>query len=319
MVESHLAAARGPATAPRMTGQMNESSKKASGGLMSSGLGAAVLAYVLWGFFPIYFHPLLGVPAVELVSWRVVFTLPVCLAVVMATGQGAALRAAVTNPAMLGRLVLSALAIGCNWLMYLVAIETHQVLAASLGYYINPLLNVLIGVLFLKERLNRLQWAAVILAAGGISVLLAGALSMLGVALAMAGSFALYGLVRKFVAVPSVIGLTVETAVLFVPALAAVLHAAMLPAGSALGQGGLVPWLLAGSGVVTAVPLLLFAVAARKLDLSTLGFAQFIAPTILFVIGAMLYGEPLDPARVTCFVLIWAAIGLFSTDLLRRR
>ena len=143
-----------------MTEQMNESVKKASGGL-----GAAVLAYVLWGFFPIYFHPLLGVPAVELVSWRVVFTLPVCLAVVLATGQGAALRAAVTNPAMLGRLVLSAMAIGCNWLMYLVAIETHQVLAASLGYYINPLLNVLIGVLFLKERLNRLQWAAVILAA----------------------------------------------------------------------------------------------------------------------------------------------------------
>ena len=314
MVESHLAAARGPATAPRMTEQMNESVKKASGGL-----GAAVLAYVLWGFFPIYFHPLLGVPAVELVSWRVVFTLPVCLAVVLATGQGAALRAAVTNPAMLGRLVLSAMAIGCNWLMYLVAIETHQVLAASLGYYINPLLNVLIGVLFLKERLNRLQWAAVILAAGGIAVLLAGALSMLGVALAMAGSFALYGLVRKFVAVPSVIGLTVETAVLFVPALAAVIHAATLPAGSALGQGGLVPWLLAGSGVVTAVPLLLFAVAARKLDLSTLGFAQFIAPTILFVLGAMLYGEPLDPARVTCFVLIWAAIGLFSYDLLRRR
>jgi chloramphenicol-sensitive protein RarD len=146
-----------------MTEQMNESVKKASGGL-----GAAVLAYVLWGFFPIYFHPLLGVPAVELVSWRVVFTLPVCLAVVLATGQGAALRAAVTNPAMLGRLVLSAMAIGCNWLMYLVAIETHQVLAASLGYYINPLLNVLIGVLFLKERLNRLQWAAVILAAGGL-------------------------------------------------------------------------------------------------------------------------------------------------------
>ena len=115
------------------------------------------------------------------------------------------------------------------------------------------------------------------------------------------------------------IGLTVETAVLFVPALAAVIHAATLPAGSALGQGGLVPWLLAGSGVVTAVPLLLFAVAARKLDLSTLGFAQFIAPTILFVLGAMLYGEPLDPARVTCFVLIWAAIGLFSYDLLRRR
>ncbi len=285
----------------------------------AGGLGAAVLAYVLWGFFPLYFHPLLGVPAIELVSWRVVFTLPVCLAVVLLSGQGPALRAALTTPAVLGRLVLSAAAIGCNWLMYLVAIETHQVLAASLGYYINPLLNVLIGVLFLKERLNRLQWTAVALAAGGIAVLMAGALSMLGVAMAMAGSFALYGLVRKFVVVPSVIGLTVETAVLFVPALLAVLHAASGPAGSALAQGGVVPWLLAGSGVVTAVPLLLFAVAARKLDLSTLGFAQFIAPTILFVLGALLYGEPLDPARVTCFMLIWAAIALFSYDLLRRR
>lgn len=283
------------------------------------GLGAAILAYVLWGFFPIYFHPLLGVPALELVSWRIIFTLPVCLAVVFWSGHGPALIATLTNPKVMVRLALSALAIGTNWLIYLVAIESHQVLAASLGYYINPLLNVLIGVVFLKERLNRLQWTAVTLAAVGIAVLLAGALSMLGLALAMAVSFALYGVIRKFVPVASVIGLTVESAVLFVPATLAVAQAALSPAGTSLATPGLTPWLLAGSGVITAIPLLLFAVAARKLDLSTLGFAQFIAPTILFLLGALLYNEPLDPARATCFVLIWAAIGLFSWDLLRRR
>jgi chloramphenicol-sensitive protein RarD len=297
-----------------MTEQMIKPRHKGAGGL-----GAAVLAYVLWGFFPIYFHPLASVPAVELVSWRVIFTLPICLVVVVWSGQGAALRAALTTPAILGRLVLSAAAIGCNWLIYLYSVETQQVLAASLGYYINPLLNVLIGVLFLKERLNRLQWAAVILAVGGIAVLLAGALPMLGMALGMAASFALYGLVRKFVPVPAVIGLTVETAVLFVPAALAVVHASASPSGNAMMLGGAVPRLLAASGVITAGPLLLFAVAARKLDLSTLGFVQFISPTILFVLGAVLYGEPLDAARVACFTLIWCAIALFSYDLFRRR
>lgn len=283
------------------------------------GLGAAVLAYVLWGFFPLYFHPLLGIPAAELVSWRVVFTLPVCLVMVWGAGEMRALWAALTTRAVLGKLVLSALAVGSNWLIYLYTIESKQVLAASLGYYINPLLNVLIGVVFLKERLNRVQWLAVALATLGIAVLLSGAASMLGLALAMAISFSLYGLVRKFVAVPSVVGLTVETMVLYPLALFAVAHAAASPGGWGLSQPGAVPWLLVGSGAITALPLMLFAVAARKLDLSTLGFIQFISPTILFVLGLLLYGEALDPARGVCFVLIWAAIAVFSWDLLRRR
>jgi chloramphenicol-sensitive protein RarD len=278
------------------------------------GLGAAVLAYVLWGFFAVYFHALESVPPFELVSWRIVCALPFCIVVVFATGLGPSLRRAVSNPAVLGKLVLSALAVGANWLTYLITIAHHQVLAASLGYYITPLLNVLIGVFILKERLSGLQWAAVGLAGGDCGAL-GGRPVHSGrgtgdglVVLCLqrdpqvrAGAFGdradggNRGSVRarrwRSCSMPRAAG------------------------GRRLARPGLVPWLLAGSGPVTAVPLLLFTVAARKLDLSTLGFAQFITPTILFVLGAMLYGEPLDPARVTCFVLIWAAIGLFSLDL----
>lgn len=282
------------------------------------GLGAAVSAYVLWGFFAVYFHALESVPPFELVSWRIVCALPFCIVVVFATGLGPSLRRAVSNPAVLGKLVLSALAVGANWLTYLITIAHHQVLAASLGYYITPLLNVLIGVFILKERLSGLQWAAVGLAGVGIAVLSAGDLSILGMALAMASSFCAYSVIRKFVPVPAVVGLTVETAVLLGPALAVVLHAAGGPSGGGMARPGLVPWLLMASGPVTAIPLLLFTVAARKLDLSILGFAQFITPTILFVLGALLFHEPLDPARTICFVAIWGAIGLFSLDLWRK-
>ncbi|QCI94641.1 EamA family transporter RarD [Novosphingobium sp. EMRT-2] len=271
-----------------------------------TGLMLAVAAYVIWGFLPLFFRMLHHVPAVELVGWRVVFTLPLCLAIVAARGQAADVRAALADRAVLLRLCASALLIGANWLLYVIAINNGHVLAASLGYYINPLLNVLLGTLLLGERLTRTQWTAV-------------AIAGLGIALALAVSFALYGLVRKLTPVGSVPGLTIETSVLYLPAIAVVAWQAHSPAGSSLGQDAGTTIGLAASGVVTAVPLLLFAVAARRLDLSTLGFVQFLSPTLAFLLGIFVFDEPLDPVRLACFVLIWTAIALFSWDMLRRR
>jgi chloramphenicol-sensitive protein RarD len=203
--------------------------------------------------------------------------------------------------------------------VYIAAVNGGHVLAASLGYYINPLLNVALGTVFLGEKLNLARWAAVGLALVGVAVLAMGALETLWISLALAVSFALYGLVRKVAPVGSVPGLAVESAVLLPPAIAIAAWFAGSPAGSSFGRDLETSLLLAGAGTATAVPLLCFALAARRLDLSTLGFVQFLAPTIAFILGLTVFGEPLRPVQLASFVLIWAAIGVFSWDLLRRR
>ncbi|MDT0507274.1 EamA family transporter RarD [Novosphingobium sp. MMS21-SN21R] len=281
------------------------------------GLVAALIAYILWGVLPLYFRALHGVPPLELVGWRVVFTLPVCLVIVAIRKQGPELRKAFASPRLLAQLALSAALIGGNWLIFIIAIKNGHVLATSLGYYINPLINVLLGTMLLGERLSRVQWSAVALAGAGIALLLAGAFDTLAVALSLAVTFAFYGFVRKQAPVGSVPGLTIETAVLFVPALVVVWLAAGTPQGSSMTGGGYTPPLLAASGVATAIPLMLFAVAARAMPLSTLGFLQFIAPTISFVLGLTVFGEKLDATRLGCFALIWAAIALYSWDMWR--
>ena len=257
-------------------------------------------------------------PPLEIVGWRIVFTLPLCLAIIAARGLGGELRLAFTHRPVALRLCFSAFLVAGNWLLYVFAINNGHVLAASLGYYINPLLNVLLGTLFLGEKLNRVQWGAVAVAALGVGLLVVEALDMVSVALTLAISFALYGLVRKLTPVGAVPGLTVETSVLFLPALGVVAWYAASPAGSSLAQRPGSALLLAGTGVLTGVPLLLFAAAAQKLTLSTLGFIQFLAPTMVFVQGLVLFNEPLDAVRLACFVLIWLAIALFSWDMLRR-
>lgn len=282
------------------------------------GLAAALAAYVMWGLLPLYFHALRDVPPLELVGWRVLFTVPVCFAIVAMRKQGAEVRAALTDWRVLGQLVLSALLIGGNWLIYVIAINNGHVLATSLGYYINPMINVLIGTLFLGERLTKVQWAAVALAGAGIALLLAGAVETLAVALSLAFTFAFYGLVRKKAPVGSVPGLTVETLVLLAPALAIVSIAAAGPQGTSVTMGGHITPMLVGAGLATAVPLMLFAVAARSMPLSTLGFVQFLSPTIAFVLGLTVFGEKLEPARLACFALIWASIAIYSWDMLRR-
>lgn len=286
---------------------------------MRRGIAAAVAAYAIWGLFPLYFRALHAVPPLELVGWRVVFTLPVCLLfIAVRQRQVAELRAAFKNRRVLGLLCLSAALIGANWLIFVTAINNGHVLATSLGYYINPLINVLLGTMFLGERLSRVQWSAVALAGAGIAILLAGAVDTLAVALSLAFTFAFYGFVRKQTPVGSVPGLTVETILLILPALAIVAVPAVSGQGSSLSIGGTITPLLVASGIATAIPLTLFAVATRALPLTTLGFVQFIAPTLSFVLGLTVFGETLDPTRLACFAVIWVAIALYTWDMLRR-
>lgn len=291
---------------------MNESST------LRRGLASALAAYAMWGLLPLYFRALHAVPPLELVGWRVLFTVPVCFVIISFRKQWLDVRAALTSGHVLGLLVLSALLIGSNWLIFVIAINSGHVLATSLGYYINPLINVVLGTVFLGERLTRVQWMAVALAGAGIALLLGGALDTLAVALSLAFTFAFYGFVRKKAPVGAVPGLTIETVLLVAPALVIVWLGAVSPAGSALGMGGYETPLLVASGVATAIPLLLFAVAARSLPLSTLGFVQFLSPTLSFILGLTVFGEALDTTRLACFALIWAAIALYSWDMVKR-
>lgn len=259
------------------------------------------------------------VPPMEFVGWRIVWTLPVCLLIVLYGRQAGELIRTLRNRRALGLLALSALLIGSNWGIYIAAIQAGHVLATSLGYYINPLVNVLAGTLFLGEKLSTRQWVAVALAAAGVIPLAWGAQEMLGISLALALTFSAYGLVRKLAPVGALAGLTIESAVLLLPGLAILFWQVQSPRGFAFDDDLVTALLVAASGVITAVPLMLFAVAARRMDYSTLGFIQFGTPTMIFLLGLFVFHEPLQPVQLACFVTIWTAIAIFSWDLLARR
>lgn len=283
-----------------------------------SGLPAALGAYLIWGFLPLYLILVHAVPPVEFVAWRIVWTLPLCLVIVTGRRQWREIGAALRSPRVLAILAASAVLIALNWLTYVWAIQNGNVYAASLGYYINPLVNVLLGTVLLGEKLSRRQWAAVALAACGIALLLAGALTTLWISLTLALSFGTYGLLRKQVQVGALPGLTIESAILLAPALATVAWFAHGPHGSAFGHDLRMSLLIMLGGVVTAVPLWMFATAARRMSYSALGFTQYLAPSIVFVLGLTVFDKPLEPVQLACFVLIWTAIAVFMWDLWSR-
>jgi chloramphenicol-sensitive protein RarD len=283
-----------------------------------SGLPAALGAYLIWGFLPLYLLLVTEVPPFEFVGWRIIWTLPFCLLIVALRKQFPALKAAISNPRTLLALFASALLIAINWLVYVWAIMENQVYAASLGYYLNPLLNVLLGTLLLGEKLTKWQWLAVAIAASAVALLSAGALTTLWISLTLAFSFGLYGIVRKQVDIGSVPGLTIESAILLLPAAGVAWWYAGSAQGSAFGADPALSLIIMLSGVVTAVPLLLFAIAARRMNYSTLGFIQYLAPTIVFFLGLTVFGEQLRPVQLGSFVLIWIAVAIFVGDLWAR-
>lgn len=282
-----------------------------------SGYAPALGAYLIWGFLPLYLMLVRAVPAFEFVAWRIIWTLPICLVIVGFRRQGPDVRAAFADRRALGWLAVSSALIAVNWLVYVWAIQNGQIYAASLGYYINPLVNVLLGTLLLGERLTRAQWVAVAIAAAGVALLAESALTTLWISLTLAVSFGSYGLVRKQVSVGSLPGLTIESALLLLPSLALAGWYAGTRGSSFFVSPGLSGAIVLG-GVVTAIPLLLFAIAARRMPYSTLGFFQFLAPSIVFVLGLTVFEQPLQPAQAACFACIWLAAGIFVWDLLRR-
>jgi chloramphenicol-sensitive protein RarD len=288
----------------------------------STGLAFAFATYLFWGLMPFYFAAIGVLPAFQVTALRVLMTLPLCLLFVTVRREWAAVRAALASPRILAMLAASALMIAGNWLIYVYAVVSQQVFAASLGYYINPLANVAAGYLFLGERLSRGQWIAVALAATGVAVLAAGAHATLLVSLGLAACFCGYGLIRKVVATEALPGLTVEILLLTLPALAVQLWYSSGPSGSGFGRSTGFDLIVLSSGPVTAIPLLLFSAAARRLPYSTLGFIQYLTPTIVFVLGLFVFREPLRPVQLVSFALIWLAVAVFSLDALsgqRRR
>jgi len=248
----------------------------------------------------------------------VLWSLPfLALLIAIARGWGS-VAAAATRPKTLGVLALTALLIGGNWLLYVYSVTSGHILAASFGYYLNPLANVLLGRFVLKEQLGRLQWAAVAIAAAGIAVLAAGALGTLWISLTLCFSFATYGLLRKIIHVESLAGLTIETALLFPIALGWLLIGGA--AGRPMfGTGGQETFLLVAAGIVSTVPLLCFTAAARRLAYSTVGMLQFIAPTLQFLIAVAVYDEPFTWAHGVAFGCIWTALALYLGSMIRDR
>jgi len=280
-----------------------------------SGLLLGLLAYALWGVLPLYFKAIEVLPAPDIVAHRVIWSAPF-LAVIIALGRSwPKVRATLSRPRTVAILLATAVLIGGNWLLYVYAVTSGHILAASFGYYLNPLANVLLGRFVLHERLNRLQWTAVGIAAVGISVLAAGALCQLWISLSLCATFALYGLLRKIVAADAVTGLGIETAVLFPAALLWLVWRHSTGA-AVMGNSQSLTILLLFAGVVSTTPLILFTAAAKRLPYSTLGMLQFIAPTLQFLVG-LLYGEPLRAVHFIAFPAIWFALGLYVTVLIR--
>ncbi len=273
------------------------------------GLAYAAGAFGLWGLGPLYWRQLAHVPAFEILLHRIVWSAIFLLFVMR--GRWGDLRRAAGKPRTAALLLATTALIGVNWFLFIKAIEDRRVLDASLGYYINPLVSVALGVVVLGERMRRLQAVAAVLALAGVLWLVKAHGELPWVSLALAGTFALYALLRKVSHADALVGLSFETFVLAGPAIAGL---AWLAAHGRAPADARTWLLLAGGAGVTAVPLLWFVEAARRLDLKTMGFLQFLSPTLQFLIAVVAFGEPLSRGRLLSFALIWAAVGLYCAD-----
>lgn len=278
-----------------------------------TGVLLAIAAYTMWGIAPMYFKLLLDVPAPDILLHRIVWSMLILLVLVLALGQLPKVRQAISNPKVMKVLLISGLLLGGNWLLFIWAINNDHLLDASLGYYINPLLNVALGRIFLGERLRKLQKYAVALALSGVVILVVSFGQVPWIALALAGSFGIYGLLRKQVAVDSLPGLMLETLLMMPFAIAYWIWLAS-PASNMFANSWDMNSILVCAGIVTTAPLLCFTAAARRIMYSTLGFFQYIGPSIMFVLAVFLYNEPLHQERLITFALVWAGLALFSFD-----
>jgi len=291
----------------------NQNSDTAATGLLA-GMGA----YLIWGFAPLYFKLLSDLSATEILSHRSIWSLVLALILLAVLGKLSGLREVLGSGKTVAALVLSTALISTNWLIFIWSVTNNHLLDASLGYYINPLISVLLGVVVLGERLRPMQWLAVLLAAAGIAYELwqFGRLPM--VALGVALTFGFYGLVRKKTPVDSLTGLTVETLFLL-PLAVGFLFWTSSPTSNLLDNSWQLNALLLAAGPITLTPLLLFNIAARRLNLSTLGFLQYLGPTLMFFFATLIYKEPFDSSKLVTFIFVWVALGFYSADALLQR
>jgi len=286
---------------------------------MRSGIIYAALAFFCWGLFPIYFHALGEVPPLQILAHRMLWSLAFLLILLLLRRDWKWLQV-VRQPRVFFSFVLSALLLSANWLVYIWSVMNHHVIEASLGYFINPLVNIVLGYLILKERMRPLQWAAIGVAALGVGWLTWQAGTVPWIALFLALSFGGYGLLRKTAALGPLEGLSFETIVLFPLAAGYVIWLTVHGQNVFINTASdTTRWLLIMAGPLTAIPLLLFATGARKIPLSILGLLQYLSPTLQFLLGVWLFKEAFSADRLVGFVLIWSALALFAGEGLLRR
>ncbi|MGD0584669.1 MAG: EamA family transporter RarD [Oryzomonas sp.] len=281
------------------------------------GLFYGLIAYLVWGFFPVYFKALDSIPPVEVVSHRIVWSVLFLLALAAASDRWGEVRAAFASRQVVLTLVGSTILITINWLVFIYAVDQGQVLQSSLGYFMTPLVNVLLGMVFLRERLRPLQVVSLLIAVAGVGLLTASVGAVPWISLVLASTFGLYGLLRKTANVEPLAGLLVETLLTGPLALAYLVWLGVHGQGSfpaAVDKGAL--WLPL-AGLLTATPLLLFAAAARRLRLTTIGFLQYLTPSLHFALAVLAYGEPFTPDLMLTFILIWSGLALYTADAVR--
>jgi chloramphenicol-sensitive protein RarD len=280
----------------------------------SKGFTAAAVAFTMWGVFPLYFHPLYQISSFQIIGHRIVWSCVIVLLWMALRGELPALRATLANRSLVWRLALSAILVTVNWLVYIWAVLNGHVVETSLGYFINPLVNVVMGVVLLHERLTRAQWTAVGLAAAGVVYLTILSGSPPWIALALAFSFGTYGLIRKVAKVDALPGLATETLLLLPFALIYLIWCEYAGTGALGHTGPATAALLIGSGPLTAISLFLFAFGARLIPYSTVGLLQYIAPTLQLICGVFVFHEPFERSRAVGFALIWMALLIFAGD-----
>lgn len=281
---------------------------------MNTGYLYALAAYVLWGLFPVYWKQLDGIPATQLIGHRIVWSFVFLLIVLVALGQLGRLRGLLRNRAIVRTYGLAGLLLAGNWLTYVWAVTHGYIVEASLGYFINPLFSVLLGLVVLKERLRPWQWVAIGLATLGVGYLTITYGRLPWIALTLAGTFGIYGLVTKTAPLDALDGLTLETGLLFLPAAVFLLWNEAQGVGAFGHVGGTANLLMLGAGAVTAVPLLFFGVAARRVPLSAVGILQYVAPTLQFLLGVLAYHEPFTQIHLIGYSLVWLALIIFWVE-----
>lgn len=279
---------------------------------MNRGIWYAIAAYMWWGFFPIYWKMLKHVPALQLIGHRIVWSFAALITVIVIIRQWNEFRKSVFTYKVLRIYLLAAILIGVNWFMYVWAVNAGHIVETSLGYYINPLLSVFMGVIFFRERLTLWQWIPIGMAGAGVLYLTVSMGTLPWIALILAFSFASYGLVKKVAPLSSLYGLTLETFILLFPAAGFLIYSEYTGTGALAHHGLLSDLMIIGAGVITTIPLLLFASSAKRIPLSLVGILQYISPTIQFLIGVLFYKEQFSFEQFLGYTLVWIALIIFG-------